>query len=158
MQLTIDLQMAVSDISPKMPPLETMKKWALQALFCGGRTKDSEITIRVVTDEEIRNLNKTYRHLDKPTNILSFPFEMPEGIDDLPLLGDLVIAYNVTLKESYEQHKTFEEHLAHLIVHGCLHLLGYDHIEEQDRLEMEPLEIKTMLALGFDNPYRDDEE
>ncbi len=158
MQLTIDLQLAISDTKTDLPPLETMKKWAMEALLYGGRTKDSEITIRIVSDDEIQTLNKTYRHLDKPTNILSFPFEMPEGIDDLPLLGDLVIAYNVTLKESIEQHKTFEEHLAHLIVHGCLHLLGYDHIDEKERLEMEPLEIKTMLALGFDNPYRDDEE
>jgi probable rRNA maturation factor len=156
MQLTIDLQLALTENKP-LPTLETMENWARCALQIGGRSHDSEITIRMVSNEEIQELNKTYRHIDKPTNILSFPFEMPEGIEELPLLGDLVIAYDVTLNESIAQHKTFEEHLAHLIVHGCLHLLGYDHIEEQDRLEMEPLEIKAMLALGFDNPYKDDE-
>ncbi len=157
MELSIDLQIATDEPLENYPKLEDMQKWARCALEVGGRKSDSEITIRMVDSEEIQTLNRTYRHIDRPTNILSFPFELPEGIDDLPLLGDLVICKEVLERECREQHKTLEEHFAHLIVHGCLHLLGYDHIEEADAREMEPLEIRAVMELGFDNPYKDDE-
>ena len=110
----------------------------------------------MVKAEEIRELNANYRHIDKSTNILSFPFESPAGID-LPLIGDLVICFDVLKREALEQHKTIEEHFAHLIVHGCLHLIGYDHIEPEDAHIMEPLEIQAVMRLGYDNPYKDDE-
>ena len=136
--------------------LEKLTLWAKTALTVGGHTKDSEITVRMVAPDEIHELNNTYRHIDRPTNILSFPFDCPEGID-LPLLGDLVVCFEILKKEAQEQHKTLEEHFAHLIVHGCLHLIGYDHIEQEDAKVMEPLEIKAVEELGFDNPYKDDE-
>ena len=157
MQVTIDLQIATDEPLEAYPSVETITRWAEVALTCGGRKADSEITVRMVNTEEIHYLNRTFRHVDRPTNILSFPFELPEGVDDLPLLGDLVICKEVLERECREQHKTLEEHFAHLIVHGCLHLLGYDHIEEADALKMEPLEISAVEALGFENPYRDDE-
>lgn len=157
MQVIIDLQIATDEALESYPSLELMTKWATVALRTGGRNKDSEITIRMVNSEEIHQLNSTYRHVDRPTNILSFPFELPEGVEDLPLLGDLVVCKEVLERECKEQNKTLEEHFAHLIVHGCLHLIGYDHIEEEDAKEMEPLEIKAMEELGYDNPYKDDE-
>ena len=157
MQVIIDLQIATDEALESYPSLELMTKWATVALKTGGRNKDSEITIRMVNSEEIHQLNSTYRHVDRPTNILSFPFELPEGVEDLPLLGDLVVCKEVLERECKEQNKTLEEHFAHLIVHGCLHLIGYDHIEEEDAREMEPLEIKAMEELGYDNPYKDDE-
>ncbi|WP_202108188.1 rRNA maturation RNase YbeY [Succinivibrio dextrinosolvens] len=157
MKVIIDLQIATDEPLESYPSLETMTKWATVALKTGGRTNDSEITIRMVDSKEIHELNATYRHVDRPTNILSFPFELPEGIEDLPLLGDLVVCKEVLERECKEQNKTLEEHFAHLIVHGCLHLLGYDHIEEEDAKEMEPLEVKAMAELGYENPYKDDE-
>lgn len=157
MQVIIDLQIATDEALESYPSLELMTKWATVALKTGGRNKDSEITIRMVNSEEIHQLNSTYRHVDRPTNILSFPFELSEGVEDLPLLGDLVVCKEVLERECKEQNKTLEEHFAHLIVHGCLHLIGYDHIEEEDAKEMEPLEIKAMEELGYDNPYKDDE-
>mgnify|MGYP003377713934 FL=1 len=122
----------------------------------GGRKDDCELTIRFVESKEIKELNAAYRNIDKPTNILSFPFECPQGIT-LPLIGDLIICYDVLEKEAITQNKTLEEHLAHLIVHGCLHLLGYDHIEDEDAKIMEPLEVRAVELLGYPNPYKDDE-
>ena len=155
MEVYIDLQNTCEDLN-ELPSLEKLTLWAKTALLTGGRNLDSELTVRMVTADEIKELNSTYRHIDKSTNILSFPFECPEGLD-LHLIGDLVICFDILKKEAIEQHKTLEEHFAHLIVHGCLHLIGYDHIEPSDALIMEPLEIKALAQLGFDNPYKDDE-
>ena len=155
MEVYIDLQNTCEDLN-ELPSLEKLTLWAKTALLTGGRNLDSELTVRMVTADEIKELNSTYRHIDKSTYILSFPFECPEGLD-LPLIGDLVICFDILKKEAIEQHKTLEEHFAHLIVHGCLHLIGYDHIEPSDALIMEPLEIKALAQLGFDNPYKDDE-
>lgn len=153
MEVNIDLQIATDEPLESYPSLEKMTLWAKTALITGGRTKDSELTIRMVDSAEIHELNKTYRHVDRPTNILSFPFEMPEGIEELPIIGDLVICKEVLERECIEQNKTLEEHFCHLIVHGCLHLIGYDHIDECDAQVMEPLEIKALAELGFKNPY-----
>ena len=156
MKTEVELQLAVVD-REGIPAEDTLAKWAGQALETGGRTADAELTVRVVEPDEIQHLNGIYRHMDKPTNILSFPFECPSEVD-LPLIGDLVVCLKVLKREALEQHKSVEEHFAHLIVHGCLHLIGYDHIEPSDAQVMEPLEIKAVQALGYDNPYKDDEE
>ncbi|WP_288791436.1 rRNA maturation RNase YbeY, partial [uncultured Enterobacter sp.] len=97
-------------------------------------------------------LNLTYRGKDKPTNVLSFPFEAPPGIE-MPLLGDLIICRQVVEQEAKEQQKPLEAHWAHMVVHGSLHLLGYDHIEDDEAEEMESLETEIMLALGYEDPY-----
>lgn len=155
MNVTVELQNASLD-QDGLPSEETLETWAQKALEIGGRTADAELTVRLVEPQEIQSLNALYRHIDKPTNILSFPFECPEEVE-LPLIGDLIVCMQVLRREAEEQGKSVEEHFAHLIVHGCLHLIGFDHIEPEDAKIMEPLEVKAVMALGYDNPYKDDE-
>ena len=115
------------------------------------------MTVRIVDEAESNELNLTYRGKDKPTNVLSFPFEAPPGLE-LPLLGDLVICRQVVEREAQEQGKPLMAHWAHMVVHGSLHLLGYDHIEDEEAEEMEALERDIMQELGFADPYQSDEE
>ncbi len=145
----IDLQLACD--SPELPSLELFQQWTDSALKA-VTDKTFEITIRIVNVEESQQLNSQYRQKDKPTNVLSFPFDVPEGID-LNLLGDLVVCAQVVEQEAKEQSKTLFDHWAHMIIHGCLHLLGYDHINDNDAEEMEALEIKILAELSIDNPY-----
>lgn len=114
--------------------------------------EESEVTIRIVDDAESHNLNLTYRGKDKSTNVLSFPFEAPPGID-LPLLGDLIICRQVVEQEALEQKKALLAHWAHMVVHGSLHLLGYDHIVDEEAEEMESIETEIMHSLGYPDPY-----
>ncbi|MBT0725474.1 rRNA maturation RNase YbeY [Rosenbergiella sp. S61] len=118
----------------------------------------SEVTIRLVDEAESHELNHTWRGKDKPTNVLSFPFEAPPGIEDFPLLGDLIICRQVVEQEAVEQQKTLEAHWAHMVIHGSLHLLGYDHIVDEEAEEMEALETEIMLALGYPDPYISEKE
>ena len=119
--------------------------------------QDCEIGIACVDNDESHKLNLEYRQKDKPTNVLSFPSDIPEEV--LPMLdawpmGDLVICIPVVLQEAIDQSKTPIEHFTHMLVHGVLHLMGYDHeTSEADAEEMEALEIKILAKLGFDNPY-----
>ena len=119
--------------------------------------QDCEIGIACVDNDESHKLNLEYRKKDKPTNVLSFPSDIPEEV--LPMLdawpmGDLVICIPVVLQEAIDQSKTPIEHFTHMLVHGVLHLMGYDHeTSEADAEEMEALEIKILAKLGFDNPY-----
>ncbi|OOS00565.1 rRNA maturation RNase YbeY [Haemophilus paracuniculus] len=151
---TIDLQIACEQ-ADNLPSLKQFTLWVQTALAMEAETDDfpeTEITIRLVDEAESHELNLTYRGKDKPTNVLSFPFEVPEGIE-LPLLGDLVICRQVVEKEADEQQKTLTAHYAHLSVHGTLHLLGYDHLTDEEAEEMESLETAIMQKLGFDDPY-----
>ncbi|MBT0728431.1 rRNA maturation RNase YbeY [Rosenbergiella australiborealis] len=118
----------------------------------------SEVTIRLVDEAESQDLNHTWRGKDKPTNVLSFPFEAPPGIEDFPLLGDLIICRQVVEQEAQEQQKSLEAHWAHMVIHGSLHLLGYDHIVDEEADEMEALETEIMLALGYPDPYISEKE
>jgi probable rRNA maturation factor len=113
--------------------------------------KKSEIAVAIATKAEIQNFNKDYRNLDKPTNVLSFPSGVPIEIADI--LGDIIICFEVVEVEAQEQNKTFENHLIHMLVHGFLHLLGYDHIDEKDATKMEDLEIEILKDLEIPNPY-----
>ena len=122
-----------------------------------GHTYEAEVTVRIVDEAESNELNLTYRGKDKPTNVLSFPFEAPPGLE-LPLLGDLVICRQVVEREAEEQGKPLMAHWAHMVVHGSLHLLGYDHIDDEEAEEMEQLERDIMQELGFADPYLNDEE
>ncbi|MEG9544594.1 rRNA maturation RNase YbeY [Mannheimia sp. HC-2023] len=152
--LYIDLQIACEN-SENLPSEQQFYTWVHKALAVEAKTDDfpeSEITIRIVDEVESHELNLTYRGKDKPTNVLSFPFEVPEGIE-MPLLGDLIICRQVMEKEAEEQQKPLEAHWAHLAIHGTLHLLGYDHIEEGEAVEMESLETEIMQALGYEDPY-----
>ncbi|RZG73447.1 rRNA maturation RNase YbeY [Acinetobacter wuhouensis] len=118
---------------------------------------DCEIGIACVDNDESHKLNLEYRKKDKPTNVLSFPSDLPDEmaqiLDTFPI-GDLVICIPVVLQEAIEQQKTPIEHFTHMLVHGTLHLMGYDHeTSEEDAEEMEALEIEVLKKLGFENPY-----
>lgn len=127
-------------------------EWVNAALETTDRTV--EISVRFVDEEEGRELNSTYRQKDKATNVLSFPFECPEELkDELTLLGDIVLCVPVVLEEAKAQQKTRLAHWAHLLIHGTLHLQGYDHIETADAAIMEAREIELLQHLGFSNPY-----
>ncbi|QSX39923.1 rRNA maturation RNase YbeY [Shewanella cyperi] len=150
LELELDLQNACT--STQVPSEAQFELWVRTAL--GNTLPQAELTIRLVDSDESRSLNHSYRGKDKPTNVLSFPFEAPPGVE-LPLLGDLVICAEVVENEAAEQHKTLEAHWAHMVVHGCLHLLGYDHIEDAEAEEMEALETELLQGLGFADPYQE---
>ncbi|WP_339724988.1 rRNA maturation RNase YbeY [uncultured Paraglaciecola sp.] len=160
MSATLDLQLA-SDCSD-IPKLEDIQLW-IDTLFLHQQIADKEMTVRIVDDAEIQQLNQQYRGKNKPTNVLSFPFEMPEL--SLPIdvqmdeslsqfLGDIVICAPVVKRESQQQNKILNHHWAHMLIHGTLHLLGYDHIEEQEAQEMESIEIAILQKLAIDDPYQ----
>lgn len=145
--LTLDLQTATDD--PDCPAEADFQRWA-ETGWQGD--SDTEVTIRLVTPEESTKLNHTYRGRERPTNVLSFPFEVPEGLD-IPLLGDLVICADVVAREARDQSKSLSAHWAHMVIHGMLHLQGYDHLNDADADVMEALEIRLLAGLGIANPY-----
>jgi len=118
------------------------------------QVSDIELVIRIVDEPESAALNEQYRHKVGPTNVLSFPVELPEGVET-PLLGDLVICAPVVVREAQEQNKLVEDHWAHLVIHGVLHLLGFDHIEDQQAEQMEAEEIFVLKKLSINNPYQE---
>lgn len=148
MKQIIDLQNACD--AQDLPNIELFQQWVDTAL-CQTK-KTFELTIRLVNIDESQQLNKQYRQKDKPTNVLSFPFEVPEGIE-LNLLGDLVICAQIVEQEAKVQNKALFDHWAHMVIHGCLHLLGYDHINDTDANEMEALEVEILAKLLIANPY-----
>ena len=149
MTIELDLQLAVEN-EGGLPSQEDFQMWLDKTipLF----QPQAEVTIRIVDIEESQQLNHEYRGKDKPTNVLSFPFEVPPGIE-MDLLGDLIICRQVVELEAKEQDKNATAHWAHMVVHGCLHLLGYDHIEDQEAEEMESLETEIMKSMGYSDPY-----
>jgi len=152
----LELDLQVASEATDLPSEADFRKWCELALR--QRSNDSELTIRVVDEAEGRELNKTWRHKDYATNVLSFPADVPDELLDIPLLGDLVICAPVVTREAAEQGKSAEAHWAHLVIHGCLHLLGYDHIEDDEAEEMEGLEQELLAELGHPDPYATDEE
>ncbi len=146
----IDLDLQIATDATNLPSEAQFRQWVEKALE--GRRDEAELTIRIVDDAESAELNETYRGKQGPTNVLSFPFEAPPGVP-LPLLGDIVICAPKVAREALEQDKPLESHWAHLTVHGCLHLLGYDHIEPEEAEAMEALETELLAALGYANPY-----
>jgi probable rRNA maturation factor len=122
------------------------------ALRGARRRKPAELAIRIVDTAEGQALNRDYRGKDYATNVLSFPAELPPGVN-LPLIGDLAICAPVVAREAAEQGKKPRDHWAHLTVHGTLHLLGYDHIDEAEAEAMEALETRILAGLGIADPY-----
>ena len=157
MELFVDLQIATHS-QTDLPALVDIEKWVSQAINATSEIQrdEAELTVRIVELDESQQLNNDYRDKNKPTNVLSFPFQNPPGIT-LPLLGDLVVCKAVVENESSEQSKQLNAHWAHMIIHGTLHLLGYDHIVEEEALEMENLETKILVELGFPAPYNEQE-
>lgn len=139
------------------PKKSLLRKWAEHALR--EKIESAEVTIRIVDVDEMTDLNSTYRHKSGPTNVLSFPFNLPENIEiEIPILGDIVICADVVNREAKEQQKSQDAHWAHMIIHGIFHLLGYDHETDKDAETMEYLEIQVMQSLGFNNPYKSEED
>lgn len=132
------------------PTKSQFQQWAESALMTPS--KASEVTIRIVTPSESETLNKTYRHKNGPTNVLSFSYRGLPG-ENSSLLGDLVICAELVQKEAQAEKKNLIAHWAHLTVHGMLHLQGYDHVNSKEAEQMEQLEIKILNQLHFENPY-----
>ena len=155
MTATIDCQQAYegdANIADAIPSPSMLETW-VNAVFEYEGIHDHEVTIRFTDEEESQSLNHEYRGKDKPTNVLSFPFEAPPGIP-INLLGDLVICAPVISREAEEQHKKVSAHYAHMTIHGILHPLGYDHIDDAEAEEMEAKEINILATLGIDDPYQ----
>src|SRR5690606_41022267 len=136
--------------SDEVPAPSAMRRWVEAAL--AGARDEAELAVRIVAEAESAALNSHYRHKEGPTNVLSFPADLPEAVD-IPLLGDLVICAPVVAREAGEQDKSLDAHWAHMLVHGTLHLLGYDHIDDTEASEMEALETRILAGLGFPPPY-----
>ena len=151
MNLQVDIQCASGE---PVPEEEDIRGW-IEAALSGRRSADTEISLRLVDIEEMTTLNESYRAKTGPTNVLSFPSDLPRELE-LPLLGDIVICAPVVRDEAQSQNKTLQAHWAHMTVHGTLHLLGYDHIEEDEALAMEALETKILTSLNYPCPYRDE--
>jgi len=134
----------------KCPSIEQFNTWVNSVIDYHGSFV--QVSIEIVDKATSQQLNKDYRNKDKPTNVLSFPLDLPDFVEE-DLIGDLAICADVLTLEAEQQNKTVDDHWAHLTIHGTLHLLGYDHIEDQEAEQMELLEIKLLAKLGIDNPY-----
>lgn len=150
MKLVVDVQCASSE---PVPDESDIRDWVSAVLANQQRSGATEISVRLVDASEMSKLNLSYRGKTGPTNVLSFPADLPPDLG-LPLLGDIVICAPVVLAEAVEQAKTPAAHWAHMIVHGTLHLLGYDHIEEDEAIVMEALESAILASLDYACPYR----
>ena len=151
----IELDLQVASSASNLPSHADFLAWCSLALR--QRSNPSELTIRLVDAEEGLELNSTWRGKDYPTNVLSFAADIPDGLLDIPLLGDLLFCVPVVAQEAAEQHKELAAHWAHLVIHGCLHLLGYDHIDETEAEEMESLERQLLAEIGHPDPYCDNQ-
>ena len=147
--------MQIVSLDGGIPPPGEIRDWVEAAAERVGNTRDAEIAVRVVDREEIRTLNRDYRHQDKITNVLSFP---AGSIDGLPAgsrrpLGDVVVCAGVVADEAQTQGKRLEDHWGHMLVHGTLHLMGFDHQNDDDAAEMEALEVAILASRNVMDPY-----
>lgn len=150
----LDLLIQNQQQSVEVPDEQLLQQWAASALLT---EKDTQVSLMIVDEVQSQKLNKEYRGKDKPTNILSFPMDMPAELSaevEMNMLGDLVVCAAVVQREAQQQEKSLSAHWAHMLVHGMLHLQGYDHIDSSDADEMESIEIKMLNQLGFENPYQ----
>ena len=149
----IDVQIAADEES--IPDSDDIAIWVSRSVQAAGHAGEAEVSVRVVNAVEMQQLNNEFREQDKPTNVLSFPAGEIEGLPadaELPL-GDIVVCATVVREEAEDQGKQTADHWAHMMVHGTLHLLGFDHIGDSDAAEMERLEIRILMAHGIANPY-----
>ncbi len=147
MNLVVDIQSSSGD---PCPDEDDIRRWIAAAL--AGRREQAEVSVCLVDEDEMAGLNSRYRGKSGSTNVLSFPAELPPGVEH-PLLGDIVICPAVVNREAGEQHKTPEQHWSHMLVHGSLHLLGYDHVDPVEAEDMEALETAILAELGHPCPY-----
>jgi len=152
----VDVQMACDD--PDIPDTEKIREWVFSVIVAvdAAATDRFEVSVRVVDVEEMRTLNRECRDKDEPTNVLSFPAGEITGLpdDEGGLLGDVVICAAIVRDEAVEQKKALADHWRHMLVHGTLHLLGYDHMTDAEATEMEGLEVRILTSLGVADPYR----
>lgn len=150
-RVRLDLQLRSR--AAHVPTRAQFLRW-VKAALAGRLELPAELTLRVVGPAEMQALNREYRDRDYPTNVLSFPFEQPPGVE-LPLrvLGDIVLCAQTVQREARAQGKPVASHWAHLTVHGVLHLLGMDHLDKRDAARMEGAEIAVLASLGIPNPY-----
>jgi probable rRNA maturation factor len=148
MSIEIDIQYA-TDIN-NLPKEDLIKEWVISSL--NGYIENAELTIRIVGEAEATQLNKKWRNAQGPTNVLSFPYSnLNETAHNIQ--GDIVLCAPVITREAAEQRKSVNAHCAHMIVHGILHLLGYDHTNDNDAKKMESLEITILKELDIPDPY-----
>jgi len=150
----IDVQYAIEK-SSSLPSEAQISTWVNSAL--SRHETDGGLTVRITDEAEITELNRDYRNQDKPTNVLSFPMDLSVELSEeigISMLGDIIICAPVVEREAAEQNKPLQSHWAHMVIHGTLHLLGYDHIEDEEAEEMESLEIEIMHGLGYKDPYQ----
>jgi probable rRNA maturation factor len=147
--MSIELDIQNASQAGAIPSTDQFIQWAGLAL---QDRPGAELTLRLVDREESSGLNRQFRGKDGPTNVLSFPADLPDGVD-LPLLGDIVICAPLVAEQAQQQGKPLESHWAHLVLHGVLHLLGYDHQTEVEAAKMESLEVKLLASIGIDDPY-----
>jgi probable rRNA maturation factor len=150
--IDLELQDESGDVDAAIPDTERFAQWVEAATRAAGRREATEVTVRLVSEEESRTLNLDYRSKDRPTNVLSFAADLPDDLE-LPFIGDIVICPAVLRREAAEQRKEIDSHWAHLTVHGVLHLLGYDHEVDSDAAAMESLEVQILKGLGYPDPY-----
>ncbi|MGD9386671.1 MAG: rRNA maturation RNase YbeY [Gammaproteobacteria bacterium] len=150
MSVRIDVQVA----GPRsgLPGVAKLRHWARSAL--AGRRAEAELSIRIVDAAESQALNRRFRGKDTPTNVLAFPAELPPELG-LPLLGDVVICREVVAAEAEAQGKPADAHWAHMVIHGTLHLLGFDHQEPAEAADMEAVETELLAELGWPDPYQE---
>lgn len=162
MAVKVDLRVDCKAWKDALPDVKKTVEKAVRAAWKAGNTgnfalpvKNAEVSVMLTNDDAVHALNREYRGVDRPTNVLSFAAldDEDEPIVDPMLLGDIVVAFETTEREAAEQNKSPEEHFFHLIVHGVLHLIGYDHVEDADAEVMEALETKIMIENGMDDPY-----
>ena len=146
----IDIQYAIT--TEGLPGAAEIRQWAVLALQ--DRADKAELVVRIVDEAEITALNRQYRGKDGPTNVLSFPSELPAEVGSA-LVGDIVICAPVVARECVRQDKSPEAHWAHLVIHGILHLLGFDHHTDDEAQRMEAVETRLLGELGFTDPYRE---
>lgn len=149
--IEVDLQLVSEDAY--IPDESLFVQWCKAAIL--PYQESAELTIRVVDEEEGLALNSAYRQKDYATNVLSFPADLPDEFLDIPLLGDLIICAPVVRKEAEQQKKAIEAHWAHMVTHGCLHLLGFDHEDQEDAIEMESIEQTLLMEQGYPDPYQE---
>ncbi len=148
MSIHVDIQMACE--SEDSPDEQSIQRWVSAAIR--DEREDTELSVRIVDELESKSLNEKYRGASGPTNVLSFPFDDTLPVP-IPLIGDLVICAPVVAREAQQQNKAVDAHWAHMVIHGVLHLLGYDHQQEQQATIMESLETDILQNLGFPPPY-----
>lgn len=151
--LNIFIQQQDPRYSRKVKKVQAFCKKIIQSAWF--EKEPSEVSLVLSDDETVHQLNLQYRQKDSATNVLSFENAVHPPKGQVWLAGDIILAYETLLREAKDQNKTFEAHLAHLLIHGALHLQGYDHIKESQAKKMEALETKIMIKLGYEDPYKD---